>query len=489
MVRTCRVLPAVVAGVVALAMTPDASAESPAPLPPNVVLIIGDDISADDFGCQGHPHIRTPHVDQLAADGMRFTNAYLTTSQCSPTRCSVITGRYPHNTGAPELHMPLPAGQVMFPALLKEAGYHTAAAGKWHLGSDARRAFDTIVDSGPGGEERWVECLRDRPKNQPFFMWFASHDAHRGWAADPDALPHTPDDVVVPPYLIDTPTARKDMARYYDEVQRLDRYTGAVVAELARQKVLANTCIIFMADNGRPFPRCKTRLYDSGIKTPFIVRWPVDIAKPGSVSDSLLSVIDIAPTVLELAGLKAPPSFQGTSMTPLWEDPDASIRNHVFAEHNWHAQIAHERMVRHGDFVYIRNAHPQLPQICGLESQCPQKELRAMASAGKLTPAQMDPLLEPRPAEELFRVTDDPHQVTNLAGSPEHRAILAKMRTLLDDWQRLTGDTTPPLEQATPDRYDRRTGKPIHGRGGRPMGGIIPGQTRQAETINHPGPR
>ena len=233
----------------------------------NVVFIIGDDISVDDFGCYGHPRIQTPNVDKLAASGMRFTNAYLTTSQCSPTRCSIITGRYPHNTGAPELHTALPEGQVMFPAILKQAGYHTAAAGKWHLGNYAKRAFDKVVGGSSGGEERWIECLRERPKDRPFFMWFASYDAHRGWSQDKGAKPHTPDDAVVPPYSIDTPEVRADMAKYYDEIQRLDRYVGLIVKELKAQEILDNTCIIFMADNGRPFPRCKTRLYDSGIKT------------------------------------------------------------------------------------------------------------------------------------------------------------------------------------------------------------------------------
>jgi N-sulfoglucosamine sulfohydrolase len=161
----------------------------------------------------------------------------------------------------------------------------------------------------------------------------------------------------------------------------------------------------------------------------------------------------------------------------------------VFAEHNWHGQIAHERMVRHGDYVYIRNAHPQLPQICGLDAQCPQKELRALAAQNKLTPAQMDPLLEPRPAEELFNVREDPHQIHNLSGNPGRRETLERLRKVMDQWQRRTGDTVPPLNKATPDRYDRRTGKPIHGRGGRPQGGIVPGQETGAPTISDPGPR
>jgi len=472
-----------------LAFSSTVSAKATEPSRPNFVLIIGDDISVDDLGCYGHPHIRTPSVDKLAAAGMRFTNAYLTTSQCSPTRCSLITGRYPHNTGAPELHTALPEGQVMFPAILKQACYHTAAAGKWHLGTYARSAFEKIVGGGPGGEERWLQCLQERPKDRPFLIWFASYDAHRGWQPDPDAKPHTPADAVIPPYSIDSPAVRADMAKYYDEVGRLDRYVGLVVEELERQGVLDDTCIIFMADNGRPFARCKTRLYDSGIKTPFIVRWPNGSVKPGSVCSSLVSVIDIAPTVLDLAGLKPRPSFQGVSMATLLTAPETSIRQYVFAEHNWHGQIAHERMVRHGDYVYIRNAHPQLPQICGLDAQCPQKELRALAAQDKLTLAQMDPLLEPRPAEELFNVREDPHQIHNRSGHPEDRETLERLRRVMDQWQRRTGDTVPPLDKATPDRYDRRTGKPIHGRSGRPQGGIVPGQETGAPTINDPGPR
>lgn len=454
---------------------------------PNIVLIIGDDISDDDFGCYGHPNIRTPNVDKLAAGGLRFTNAYLTTSQCSPTRCSVITGRYPHNTGAPELMMPLPKGQVMFPDLLRKAGYYTTAAGKWHMGNYAKSAFDKIVGGQPGGEENWIECLQKRPKNKPFFMWFASVDAHRGWSKDRHAKPHSPKDAVIPPYLIDTPAVRRDMAKFYDEVQRLDRYTGKVVEELKKQGVLNNTIIIFMADNGRPFPRCKMRLYDSGIKTPFVIHWPNGLKGKGNVCHSLISVIDIAPTILELAGLKTPPSVQGVSLTPLLNNTTSSIRKYVFAEHNWHGQTAHERMIRSGDFVYIRNAYPQLPQICGFRQECPQRELRALAKQGKLTPAQMDPLLEPRPAEELFNVNNDPHQIKNLVRNRKYHRTLKNLRKLMNEWQRRTSDTTPPLNKATRDMYNRRTGRlKVFAR---PKGGIFPGQTSGASKNNNPGPQ
>lgn len=174
-------------------------------LRPNIVLIIGDDISIDDHGIYGHPNIRTPNVDALARAGMRFDNADLTSSQCSPTRATLITGRYPHNSGAPELHMPVPAGQTMFPKLLKDSGYYTAAIGKWHLGGNVRVAFDRSEDSGPSGAEKWVPTLRDRPQDRPFFMWFAANDAHRDWQADSVSPSHLPSDAIVPPYLVDAP--------------------------------------------------------------------------------------------------------------------------------------------------------------------------------------------------------------------------------------------------------------------------------------------
>ena len=144
---------------------------------PNVILIIGDDISVDDFGCYGHRHIRTPNVDKLAANGIRFTNAYLTTSQCSPTRCSIITGRYPHNTGAPELHTALPKGQIMFSAVLKQAGYYTAAAGKWHMGNYAKSAFDKVVGGGLGGSDAPLQYHEGLGLVQTIFVLHADHGA------------------------------------------------------------------------------------------------------------------------------------------------------------------------------------------------------------------------------------------------------------------------------------------------------------------------
>jgi len=273
---------------------------APAADRPNFIIMIADDVSWNDLGCYGHEKVKTPHLDKMAQEGMRFDLAFLTCSSCSPSRCSIMTGRYPHSTGAAELHQSLPASQVVFAGLLKKAGYYTASAGKWHLGKAAEANFDRIEGGKPSGCENWVKVLRERPRDQPFFCWFASFDAHRGYSKNAIEQPHTTADAVVPPYMPDARPVRADLALYYDEISRLDEYAGKVFAELKRQKVDDNTFVLFLADNGRPFPRSKTTIYDSGVRTPFIIRWPGKL-KPGSVCQELVSSVDIAPTVLALS--------------------------------------------------------------------------------------------------------------------------------------------------------------------------------------------
>ena len=184
---------------------------------PNFIIIIGDDIGWNDLGCYGNPTVKSPNIDQLAKEGIKFTNVFLTASSCSPSRCSIIAGRYPHNTGAAELHTPLPAGMTTLPGELKKGGYYTASAGKWHMGPNAKVDFDLVVEqgNGDGGEDQWLRVLKERPKDRPFFMWFASFDAHRDWQPDSLAEPHKAEKSIVPPYLVDAPGTRQDLAYYY----------------------------------------------------------------------------------------------------------------------------------------------------------------------------------------------------------------------------------------------------------------------------------
>ena len=451
---------------------------------PNFVLFIADDISWNDVGCYGHPVIKTPQIDQLAKNGLRFNNAYLTISSCSPSRCSIITGRYPHNTGAPELHTSLPTEQPLFPKLLKDAGYHTILSGKHHMGKNADPAFAKISKGrGPGKEADWVKLLTDRPKEKPFFAWFASTDAHRDWSINDEAPKYDPADMIIPPYFYDGQKTREDLTGYYHEVSRFDHFVGEVTRELNRQKVLEDTVIIIMADNGRPLPRCKTRLYDSGIKTPFIVHYPTTV-KPG-VTDSIVSAIDISSTALELARVKKDKRIQGISFAPVLLDPKAVTRNVAYAEHNWHVYKNHERMVRFGPWLYIRNNFPDQQNLC-VEAYKggTGEDLWEMHAAGKLNQRQVRLFDNPCPAEELYDVRKDPEQLNNLADDPKREKDLRKLRSLLAKWTKQTGDTVPknpsPHRDAPPNQPKLDKKKFRHGE--------FPGASAGAEKINHPGP-
>lgn len=442
---------------------------------PNFVFIIADDISAEDIAVYGHPVIKTPHIDALAQSGMRFNNAYLTISSCSPSRCSIITGRYPHNTGAPELHTTLPDDQVKFPEILRENGYYTVLSGKNHM-TKFTKTFDLVsAGKGPSKSADWVSILEKRPKDKPFFMWFASSDAHAPFTINDKAKVYDSAEVIIPPYMVDGPKIRKELSGYYHEVSRFDYYIGEVVKELRRQEVLDNTVIIIMADNGRPFTRAKTRLYDSGIKTPFIVHFP-KIISTASVSDSLVSSIDVAATILELAGIEKDKRIQGQSFQPIMKDPRAVVREVVFSEHNWHVNQAHERLVRFGDYLYIKNNFPQRRLWC-VEAGYP--ELEKAFKEGKLNEHQLNVFRNPCPEEELYHIGSDPHQLTNLAGKEETAEIIAKARKLLAEWTAQTGDTIP--KDPTPDRG-------AAGSKGRNPHREFPGKAAGADKISHPGP-
>lgn len=460
---------------------------------PNMVFFIADDISQEDFGCYGHPTIKTPNIDALAVGGMRFDNAYLTISSCSPSRCSILTGRYPHNTGAPELHTKLPEGQIRFPELLRKAGYYTVLSGKNHMIGRSDRAFDKITKGGGlGGEEDWVKHVQKRPEGKPFFFWFASTDAHRAWQESADAPVYRSEDVVVPPYLVDTKAVREDLASYYHEVSRFDYFIGLVTAELEKQGVLDHTMIVVAADNGRPFPRCKARLYDSGIKTPWVVSYPQMVKRP-SVTKSLVSAIDLSATCLELASVKKPSCIQGQSFIPILKDPEARIRDLVFAEQNWHVFKNHVRMVRLGDFVYMRNNYPEQANL-SLESTdhyTSGKELWQAHAAGKTTRKQQHIFANPCPVEELFQLSKDPEQFTNLVENPDYATVLKRARQQLAIWTKQTGDTIP--ENPTPHRFT----PPYIEKGKIVPGGKdtkakphaeMPGAAKDAMNIDHPGP-
>lgn len=462
---------------------------------PNFVILIADDIGHDDLGCTGNADVRTPNIDALATEGVQFTNAFLTASSCSPSRSSMITGRYPHNLGnAAELHREIAWHLPSFPGLLREAGYYTALSGKNHMkweNSPAGEAVPTPpfdrtyggnAKGNSGGHAQWVQAIEDHPAGQPFLLWLASYDAHRAWDADgqwdetqygPKVDPAT---VLLPPALRDTPATRQDYASYLNEVIRFDHYVGRVVDHLKSEGLFDNTYLFVLTDNGRPFPRAKTRLHDDGMQTYLIVTGPA-VTRPGVPSHSLVSTVDLAPTVMELADQSPAQTFQGESLVPVLRDPTASVRPYAFSEHNWHDYEAHGRSIRDDRWLLIRNFRPEFAMqgpADSVRSPSHQDLRTGAASVQPLTPIQADVLRSPRENLELYDRIADPHQVRNLAGEPALASIQERLASALDHWMEVTRDEVP--EEITSDTFNRATGKPL------------PGVSRKSEDVRRPAP-
>jgi len=412
--------------------------------PIHFLVFIADDQGEGDLSCYGHPVLKTPNIDRLAAEGMRFDRAFLTISSCSPTRASFLTGRWPHNTGAEDLHQPLPADQKTLAWYLRSAGYQAMSVGKWHLGDDEKRNWDRVVEcAGRDMAKEAIALLKERPRDKPFFFWVATKDPHRPFDADAVPEPHDPAKVVVPPYLPDHPLIRRELAQYYDEIARFDGHVGLIRAELEKQGVLDSTFVVYLSDNGMPFPRAKTTLYDSGIHTPLIIRYP-PLVRPGSVQKGLVSTIDVPVTILELAGVKQD-TTEGRSLLPMLRDPAAEGREAVFAEANWHDFEQFTRAVRTERFLLVRNYYWDKPLWNSVDSinSVTWKGFMEMHQAGKLTPAQSFLFVEPRPFEELYDLQADPYSLRNVVDDPKYREELYYLRTLLDNWRVATGDVMP----------------------------------------------
>ncbi len=434
---------------------------------PNFIVIVADDSSPMDYGCYGSAVARTPNIDSLATGGMLFTRGFVTASSCSPSRTSMLTGVYPSQLGlARNLHVELPAesGLTTLQRELSKAGYYTGISGKTHIGKYAISHFERVIPLIPkdqgGGSQGFVKLISERPKDKPFFFWLASTDPHRPFTAPEFAQQYNPATLPIPQFWADTPETREDLRQHYGEIARLDSYVGKVLAELERQGVLEDTLIIYIADNGRPFPRYKTTNYDSGTNVPFIAMWK-GVIKAGKICAQPVSTIDIAPTFLELAGLEIPKQFEGTSFVKTLQNPKTPSREYVFTERNWHNFKGYERAVRDKKYSYIRNYLPDLqtlPPSDLIESPTFQAMWEKFKN-GTLHAGAMHCFAQPRAAEEFYDLEDDPLETRNLALRPQYASLVKKYSDVLDAWMKSTGQAFDEGELVE-DWTDRITLKP-----------------------------
>ena len=449
----------------ALAGDPPTLAQAPAAPPravaqpaarPNIVWISNEDMSPH-LGAYGDALARTAVLDRFAARSIRFTQAFSTAPVCAPSRAAIITGMYQASIGAqhmrttedrvPELpgpYLAVPPFYVKaFPEYLRAAGYYTSNRAK----TDYQFGVPFTIWDDLGSRAHW---RNRRDPAQPFFAVFNLEITHESQifpsspARKGKKLVTDPAEVKVPPYYPDTPLVREELARMYDNIADMDGQVAEILKQLDEDGLAENTIVFYWSDHGDGVPRAKRSLYDSGLHVPLMIRIPPrlgTLAAPGTVRNDLVSFVDLAPTVLSLAGLDVPAHMQGRVLVgPNAGAPPAYVfgaRDRMDAEYDM------MRSARDARFLYIRNFSPELPYaghiIYRNQSAIMQEWFRMQAESALRGPAALW-MRTSRPAEELFDVHRDPHQIENLAGHPAHRATLEKMRAAVAGWMTGIGD-------------------------------------------------
>ena len=423
---------------------------------PNVLLCIADDWSWPHAGAYGDRVVKTPTFDRIAAEGVLFTRAFCAAPSCSPSRAAILTGQMPHRLEAGgNLWGYLPARFPVYPDLLERAGYVVGVQGKgWGPGRVVDRARNPAGTPG----KPFDKFLAGVPEDKPFCFWFGSSDPHRPYDLGSGAEQGLKAaEVVVPPYLPDTPEVRSDILDYCAEVQRFDRQVGEMLALLERSGRLENTIVVMTGDNGMPFPRCKANLYDSGSRMPLAARWGAK-GKGGRKVEAFVSLSDLCPTFLEAAGLQATAEMTGRSILGLVTGADDGAgRDHVFVERERHANVREgdrsypSRALRTERFLYVRNLRPDLwpagdPQVW--KAVGPFGDIDPGPTKALVLSRRDDAAVAPffrlacakRPAEELYDLEKDPHQVKDVAADAAYAGTLKQLRTEMDDWVNRTAD-------------------------------------------------
>jgi arylsulfatase A-like enzyme len=436
---------------------------------PNIIVFIADDAGMD-FGCYGNKVIKTPNIDKIARQGIRFQNAFLASPQSSPSRTAMMTGMFAHTIGTEDLHTPIDDSTRMIPSYLKEAGYFTGSMLKTHWGPNGDRQFDRMIkgrylpDGGDLSEDAFLnyEQFINDSGERPFFLWVGFADPHRPYNRDACIQENDPAHVLVPPFLVDGEDTRRDLADYYDEITRMDRNIGKMLSILERKGKMDHTMIVFLSDNGSPFPRCKGSLYDTGIQTPVIFVWKNKIKENVVHNNGLISTVDLAPTILEVAGVKMDPKVYGKSFAPLLFDHTQRGRDYIFAERNWHNMDEYIRCVRTEKLKLIYNAYYEIPHgtAMDLSSSLSWYELKDKQRKGELKKEQMQIFESPRAMVEIYDLEKDPYELDNVADIQSYYKEGKKLAQLLTDWQDETNDH-PWWKRRRPDQGDRITGFPL----------------------------
>ena len=436
---------------------------------PNILFAISDDQSFAHTGASGDPVVRTPAFDRISAEGVRFEHAFCNSPSCTPSRGAILTGQecYRLEEGV-NLWSSLPAKFVTYPDLLEAAGYHIGFTRKgWSPGS-LEAGGRSRNPAGPRYDD-FQTFYEANPPGAPFCFWFGSSDPHRAYEKGSGiASGLRPEDVVVPPFLPDDPEVRSDILDYFFEIERFDRELGEILSYLEERGQLENTIVIVTSDNGMPFPRAKADLYDYGARVPLAVRWPESVPG-GRVVTDFASLVDIAPTILEAAGVEIPEDMTGRSLLDLLKSGEGgrvdSTRDHVILARERHTPWREGRVgypmraIRTDQYLYIRNIEPDRwpagdPPILGEVDPSPTKDLMRARKDDPEFRRYYEAAFSKRPGEELYEVGVDLGQLKNVADEAAHAEIKSALAARLDQHLLATSDPRalghPPTWESDP---------------------------------------
>jgi uncharacterized sulfatase len=420
---------------------------------PHIVLFIADDHSWHDCGPNGAADVRTPNLDRLARESIRFDLAFAASPTCAPSRSAIYTGLYPFRNGAHANHSLVRDGLRTLPHRLKDLGYRVVLAGKSHIGPRESFPFEYLDNSNlmPPGKKHvlWTDLntatvdklLAEHEKARPLCLVVCSHSPHVFW---PENDGYDPVHILLPPYLLDTPETRASRCRYYTDVSWVDAQVGQVRASVDKHGYAGRTLFIYTADQGAQWPFAKWNLYDAGIRVPLIAHWPGHI-RPGTSTRAMVSLVDLMPTMVEVAGGSAPDDIDGRSFLPVLLGRTDRHHERVFAAHTGDKDMnrAPMRCVRTERYKYIANLAPEIPYTTHISHADDRDNYWTswlkLAETDRKAAGVVE-RYEHRPAEELYDVAADPYELTNLAANPAHADMLTKLREELKRWRVQQGE-------------------------------------------------
>jgi arylsulfatase A-like enzyme len=420
---------------------------------PDIVLFLSDDHGYFDSPVYGGRTVRTPNMESMAKAGKVFTGVFTGSPTCVPSRSILMSGLLPARNGALPNHSGLSPGIRTLPTFLKASGYEVFRFGKSHFQPAANFPDWTPVPSeiagGPlnsdldtAAVERWLAGRAGAGSRPPVCLVVCSHSPHVYWRANEG---YDPRRVELPPTFVDTPETRSERAKYYSDVTFADRQLGDVRAS-CRKHLSKNTLLLYTSDNGAQWPFAKWSLYDAGIHMPFIAEWPGVIA-PHSRSDALIGFCDFLPTLVDLAGGPAPPDIDGRSFAQVLRGKARTHRSEVYAAHSGDRDfnVFPTRCVRTARFKYILNLHPEFQYTTHIDVAGPNDGriyFDSWVEKAKTDPAaaRIVKRYHEHPAEELYDIVADPHEMKNLAGEGAHAATVRELRAKVRGWMKQQGD-------------------------------------------------